>query len=1167
MRSPLALLLCPLVLSLLGACVEPTSTAGDTSAGYFAAKVIPIFEAKCAQACHGIEHTSFVSFMEKPGNGYTFSFPFDAVTGKVPSDSTSIDHAYQVTRGKSKWQEGTPHRIEYGEDARFSHLLRVPLVDDFGGLPHRGLDVFLSTDDRDYRIIEKWIAMEIAEHPVPKKELTAEAKYFRDEVQPLMIRNGCFLTSCHGSDVFNDLKLVPPLPVLEPGATPESGFSTKMTLRNRKTTIGKVSRLVNLGGRLELSRLIVKNLPIAKGGVHQRGGNDQFFEDYDDRDVQTLLEWMRMERAALAKDLTSETKPVAEADLGRVQGLAFIRGPRHAPRQFFDLDPFWPGSNIFLLRPMPNETVMDTQVTPSNITARLHDGKALEVQSLDVRYDGKAIVYSARFDANQGFRIFELKLAPDLSGAVSTRQITFGPHRLADGTLVHHIDPLYQPGPGDEHGHHLDNVAVAYASNEVGAYVASEEWGLPGEADGGGATYIDDAQRVEKPGTLDGRRLFIVAGPFKGEWRTIVRQAVSPKPWHGSRLFLDRPLPAAPDRRTVYVIEQPASRYMPSYDIWRIVPSAGDDNANYTRTVRRLTFTAAQDRRPTMRTTGETMFTSVRNMGYQGDRPIFNGAIFRAQAGGFDYHIQGGNRSRYPIYADSRELPSGLEVRTTLDPRNLWESGTLIIADHGLGVNVEPDNPIDQIPFAADIDTEVETELSSPPRFLPAQLPIKPEVGKDAVTHTGVSPAGSFRDPFPLPDGRILTTYTPKTLDHLDRRADPDWDVYMLSFVGPIRVEDGRTSGPVALKRVAAASTPGAAEYNARPIMLRLKENAHPHQKFTAYSTAQGTKEDLGVQRMPKDTPAEIECYDYHLLQSFLTTFEPVGARDFRIPHGNPTGEETHPDNQFKYVRIVEQIPPGRADTGTVAAPNGDPFATRVALGIHTAKRIVAEVPVEDDGSFYVEVPTEVPLIVQGLNRHKMALHAMNRWFYLQPGEKLTFAIPRSIFPLRCAGCHGSLTGKRVDGVGPPDLASASSRVMANWDPVASVSRAPYGKGGAKPISLDFVSDVQPILDTKCVSCHGRSRPAAKLDLSGTPTKHYTVAYESLHRLREPRSRNFADKKYINEREGLSGESSLIWMLSGLRGQAHPKDQPLSESELLTLIRWVDLGATFKGGK
>ena len=165
---------------------------------------------------------------------------------------------------------------------------------------------------------------------------------------------------------------------------------------------------------------------------------------------------------------------------------------------------------------------------------------------------------------------------------------------------------------------------------------------------------------------------------------------------------------------------------------------------------------------------------------------------------------------------------------------------------------------------------------------------------------------------------------------------------------------------------------------------------------------------------------------------------------------------------------------------------------------------------------------------MQGLNRHGMALHSMNRWFYLQPGEKLTFSIPRSIFPLRCAGCHGALNGRPADALGPPDLVSASSRVMATWDKANLRRRQPYGRGHreADEIAVDFRRDVQPILDQHCVSCHGGSGSAdAGLDLRGIPTRHYSRAYESLHVLEDTGSGDHARKRYVNEREGLAIES------------------------------------------
>ena len=93
------------------------------------------------------------------------------------------------------------------------------------------------------------------------------------------------------------------------------------------------------------------------------------------------------------------------------------------------------------------------------------------------------------------------------------------------------------------------------------------------------------------------------------------------------------------------------------------------------------------------------------------------------------------------------------------------------------------------------------------------------------------------------------------------------------------------------------------------------------------------------------------------------------------------------------------------------------------------------------------------------------------------------------------------------------------------------------------------------MLDKNCVACHS----SGPLDLRGTPTQHYSVAYENLLQLRDPASGNFADKKYVDEREALSSKSLLI---NKLMGDDH---RYLSDEELLLLIRWVDIGATFKG--
>jgi len=1052
------------------------------SRDYFEKHIVGMFEQRCL-ACHGVKEDAYEAFMAD-GNEAFFYFP-------ITSNNTieDVDTAYEVTRGH--------HRVAYGEEARFSPILRSPLAEEYGGVPHKGLDIFYSSEDPDYQTLLAWVDREITGHTEPSPELSEQERYFRDAVQPALVRNGCFLSSCHGPLSFTDLKLQPPLP--------DGSFSTEMTRENRRAVLGELTRFVNLGGELNRSRLLVKNIPIAQGGVHQRGGNNQFFEGYEDADVKTLLQWMELERGALNRQLTIAGKPLGpEQRPGEVKGLVFIRGPRHTPRKYFDFDAFYPGSNIIFFD--------GREETP--LTRYEH----AEIQALDVSYDARKVLFSMRQTEEEGFRIYELDLA-----SRKVKQLSFAGNRLADGTLVHHIDPVYTPGYQDEHD--LSDVAVSYASNSAGAYAASEPWGILGEADTPtgtpSKTVLLDRQRHEKAGAFDGLRISFVQGPNKGEWRTIVKHTKN-------KLVLDRPLPDALDIRTIYVIDKRDAHYAPAYDIWRFIPGRFEESHA------RMTWGFNQERRPTVRSSGEVMATTVRNLGYQDDKPVFNGAIFRMQAGGFDFHPHGGERSQYALHSDAREMPEGLEIKTLQDPRNYWGGGQLALVDHGFGASTEPNNPVDNIPLTEKFD---EASFSSLPRYISEMVTFDPN-----VNHTGFSSGGAFRDPYPLPDGRILVAHTDKALDHLDPDADPDWDIWWIAFPGSLQTEDRHRIGAYKKTRIDKIAT-DQAEYHPRPVVIRLQENRHhplAHQKFV-----QGLepKNIYGVKRMPEGTPAEIEVYDFNLIASFLTNFTQTGSRD--IP----------PAEAIKYVRAIGVLPLSREDVEGIE--DADPQATAVSKGVHTRKLIIGELPLEPDSSLYLEVPPNVAWIVQALDKDKRALYTLQRQFYTQPGERFTLSIPRSKFVNTCGGCHGSLTGDPMENIGPPDIVTEASRVMATWDPQERKRRIPAAKGARLTdyISIDFVKDIQPVLDKHCVACHS----SGALDLRGTPTRHYSIAYESLLQLRDPASGNFADKKYVNEREALASQSPLI---DKLMTADH---RYLSDEELLLLIRWVDIGATFKG--
>jgi hypothetical protein len=131
---------------------------------------------------------------------------------------------------------------------------------------------------------------------------------------------------------------------------------------------------------------------------------------------------------------------------------------------------------------------------------------------------------------------------------------------------------------------------------------------------------------------------------------------------------------------------------------------------------------------------------------------------------------------------------------------------------------------------------------------------------------------------------------------------------------------------------------------------------------------------------------------------------------------------------------------------------------------------------------------------------------------------------------------------------------------------------------------IDFVRDIQPLLDRHCVACHKGKDAAGKLRLSSRKTEYYNQAYESLMQLEDPDSKWFGRKRFVSERNALAIESYLIEKIYGrelkapreLTGDApHPSPAlfrehgldpaPLTDAQRMLLVRWIDMGATFRG--
>ncbi len=504
---------------------------------------------------------------------------------------------------------------------------------------------------------------------------------------------------------------------------------------------------------------------------------------------------------------------------------------------------------------------------------------------------------------------------------------------------------------------------------------------------------------------------------------------------------------------------------------------------------------------------GELAFTSTR---WAGER--FNAPVFRFPPDlHLEYHVHFGTQRDGEMLLGIQDTPFGLHVVTMVSADAQGSAGRLAAIDRN---------------FGPDIPDEARVPQAAVPRFA------------HTLTYLTAPEDGSFRDAFPLPDGRLLAA-----------RAEGDWDFGLeILALGP-GGEDGRT---VVRDRLSLVDAPGLADVQAVPVVARAPEpvSAHPHEDF-------------------ESPTGYINMFNLPLLQALIETLEPR-AKVLR--------------DDLRFVRVLAAEKMGEDDLAPVdpgQVRNGDVASTRVSNGVHQPARALGTVPLGPDGSFYIEIPANTPVKFQALDAHQMAVGAQHeRWIFANPGEVLFHSTHMAVYDQRCAGCHGTLDGRPEAAFAPlPDAvtgASVSYSTHEDADPFRPKAPVRVGlDGGAH--RLDFVTDLQPILDRSCAvaGCHAGAAPAGDLSLTGAPTAIYSDAYESLLALGEGSG---GGKRYVDEREARAARSFLIEKIVGRDleapraldrpcpppGAAVP---PLSEADTLAFIEWIDAGATFRGAE
>lgn len=250
-----------------------------------------------------------------------------------------------------------------------------------------------------------------------------------------------------------------------------------------------------------------------------------------------------------------------------------------------------------------------------------------------------------------------------------------------------------------------------------------------------------------------------------------------------------------------------------------------------------------------------------------------------------------------------------------------------------------------------------------------------------------------------------------------------------------------------------------------------------------------------------------------------------------------------------KYLRVMEQVPrPWAVNNGYQANDRAPGQMVAISLYGHLSIKVLhGIVPVCEDGSACLTVPAGRNLFFQALDENFMEIQRMRTFVNFQPGERRS-----------CIGCHE-----------PRNRAPENRMPLALQSPPVRLQPQP---GEVAPRPVHYPSDIQPILDRHCVSCHGSGKTEGDLVLTGEMTELFSKSYESLvHKdllgyIQEfvgPKPEGADAMGYAPAVPPYTYGSHKSKLISVLREGHH--DVELSREEWIKLVTWVDANGPFYG--
>ena len=251
----------------------------------------------------------------------------------------------------------------------------------------------------------------------------------------------------------------------------------------------------------------------------------------------------------------------------------------------------------------------------------------------------------------------------------------------------------------------------------------------------------------------------------------------------------------------------------------------------------------------------------------------------------------------------------------------------------------------------------------------------------------------------------------------------------------------------------------------------------------------------------------------------------------------------------IKYLRIME-APPKRYWREDFAWNVDARQVSPMNWNLTVNKRILGDVPVEADGSAHFYVPADKFVHFLALDENKQMIQAMRTGTMVRPGEVQG-----------CVGCHENR-------VNPPKIRRRATLAYKRkpsqiepWLDYKSVKETP---------AFNYLTEVQPVFDKNCVSCHDYDKAEGGLNLAGDVGMVFNQSYIEL--MRKSRVRYDGPREVLVSavHDGPPGvlpayswgshKSTLIKTLK--KGHHNVK---LSDEEMQRIVTWIDINSVYYG--